>query len=330
MTASFRDVGIDRPIFFLGMPRSGTTVVFEVFAAHEEVGWPSQYLERAPSRPALAFISRTTDLSPKLRRTVGRSDLRRSWIERFKVGPSEAYAMWRRCCGERFLYDYLLGVEASASERGCISSTVSKILRYQGKSRFAAKLTGPARIAYLSSLFPDARFVHVIRDGRAVVHSLLNVSFWEKGGRMHEPAWEGGLGRADIADWEQNDRSPLSLAAVQWRRVVTSAREEAARLAPDRYGEVHYERFVATPDQVLDELARFCELAPSARATEFLRTRVELRDMNFQWRERLPEDDLRTLNGLLGEQLVQLGYGLEPPRPPSGGPGVVRPFAGVS
>ena len=72
-------------------------------------------------------------------------------------------------------------------------ATVAGVLRYHGKARFAAKLTGPARISYVSSIFPEARFVHVVRDGRAVVQSLMKVEFWGARDRMTRPAWENGL-----------------------------------------------------------------------------------------------------------------------------------------
>ena len=39
---------VDRPIFFVGMPRSGTTLVFEAVAAHEDLAWLSQHVQRAP------------------------------------------------------------------------------------------------------------------------------------------------------------------------------------------------------------------------------------------------------------------------------------------
>jgi hypothetical protein len=116
------------------------------------------------------------------------------------------------------------------------------------------------------------------------------------------------------------------LAAIQWRRVVASARTEAKQLAPDRYAEVRYERFIASPHDTLSELSRFCELPPSASAAEFLRTRVELRDMNFQWSERFSPDLLKGLNELLGEMLSELDYGIDPPSAPSRGPSVTRPL----
>jgi len=301
-------------------------VLFEGFAARNDLAWLSQYFERLPRLPAIAILSRATDLSPALRRRVSRSDQARPWFEPLKVGPSEAYEFWARCCGQKFLYDYLLGVEATPEERACVRSSIGRVLRYQRKPRFAAKITGPGRIGYLSSIFDDARFVHVIRDGRAVVRSLMNVDFWRGGDRMSGPAWEGGLSRDDITDWERFNRSPLALAAVQWRRVLRSAREEAGRVAPDRYAEVHYERFVAGPSEAMDGLASFCGLPVSREASEFLVRSLAPRDMNFQWREQFTPDEVTMVNDLLGGTLEEFGYGVEPAAAPDGGEVVSRPF----
>lgn len=317
---------IDRPIFFIGMPRSGTTVVFEAFAARRDVAWPSQHLERAPGVPAVALLSRLADFAPALRRSVSRSDQARPWLERLRVGPAEAYSFWQRCCGAKFPFDYLLGIEATEAERSCLRRSVAKILRYHGKPRFAAKITGPGRIGYLLSVFADAHFVHVVRDGRAVVRSLMDVPFWRERNRMEEPAWRNGLLEADLADWRRRGRAPEVLAAVQWRRVVESTRGEAARLAPNRYAEVRYERFVQDPGGTMDQVASFCGLPASSAAKEFVKQRFELRDMNFQWRERFGPEQVTVLNDLLGGTLDELGYGVDPPRPSEGTPLLTLPF----
>ena len=318
---------VEAPIFLVGMPRSGTTVLFEVFAARGDVAWFSGHMQRAPGRPALAALSRAADLTPRMRRSVSRSDQVRPWLERLRVGPVEAYGFWERHCGEKFRYDYLTGVEASTDERRSVQAAVSHVLKFHGKARFAAKITGPARIGYLSSIFPDARFVHVVRDGRAVVNSLMRVPFWQERNRMHEPAWRNGLSEADLADWERYERSPLALAAVQWRCVVESAREEAARLASDRYGEVHYERFVAEPREVLDAVAAYCGLPHSTKAEEFLEARFVLKDMNFQWQQRFDEAEVSMLEDLIGDTLAASGYEAGRSRPPTVGAAVTTPFA---
>lgn len=317
-------------IFLVGMPRSGTTVIFEALTARHDVAWFSNYLRRCPDMPALSTLSRLVDLSPRMRWSMGRSDQKKSRLERLAIGPDEAYSVWRRCCGERFQFDYLLGVQATPAEKERVRATVADVRRYQGKPHFAAKLTGPGRIGYLSSIFPDARFVHVLRDGRAVVQSLMKVPFWRQRDRMNRPAWRNGLTERDLADWERHERSPLALAAVQWRRVIESTREEAASRAPDRYAEINYEQFVARPRQVLDGIAKFCGLPRSARAEEFLRNRLQIRNMNWQWRERFSDREIATLNELTHEVLEQLGYGIDGTQPMKPSPAVAVPFQRLS
>ena len=145
-------------------------------------------------------------------------------------------------------------------------------------------------------------------------------------GAATEPVWDNGLTVRDLRDWEARDRSPLALAAVQWRRVVESIREEAARLPPEHYVEVCYERFVSEPHDFLDELASELELPRSPDAHEFMDRRFNLRDMNFQWGKRFGPDEVVMLNELMADTLKRFGYGIDPPRPPSGEPGLDRPF----
>lgn len=318
---------VPRYVFLIGMPRSGTTVIFEALAARRDLGWFSNLLRRVPSRPAISVLSRVTDLSLGMRRSIGRSDQRKPWLERFRVGPDEAYPVWAHCCGTKFQFDYLLGVEASPAERERLRATVVDVLRYQSKPHFAAKLTGPGRIAYLSSIFPSARFVHIVRDGRAVVQSLMHIHFWRTRDRMNRPAWHGGLTERDLADWERYDRSPLALAAVQWRRVVESTRSEAVEKAPDRYAEVNYETFVSEPHRVLNEISRFYGLEPSVRAARFLRRRFELRDMNRLWQERFDRHEVAMLNALLGDTLETFGYAVASRGRPAEQPVLTTPFA---
>jgi hypothetical protein len=319
-------VEIRQPIFFIGMGRSGTTVIFRAFAAHPDLAWFSTLLERLPRFPIVATLSRLADWSPWLREATRRSGQRRPRLERLRIGPAEANTVWQRCCGRDFIYGYLLGSEATDTERRRLRHMVSSVLRYQGKPRFAAKLTGPARLEYLVSIFPDARFVHVIRDGRAVVRSLMRVPFWRDTWRLNRPAWRGGLGDRELEQWEAYDRSPLALAAVQWRAVVRSARQEAARFAPARYGEVRYEDFVAHPHTALDQLVEICDLRPSRAPHRFLDSRLDLRDMNLGWDEAFDRGELQMLNEVMGDTLEELGYGSSS-RPPARERLVTTPFA---
>ena len=188
---------------------------------------------------------------------------------------------------------------------------VEKLLRYQRKARFATKITGPARIAYLSSIFPDARFVHVVRDGRAVVRSLLDVHFWGGTWREREVAWSGGLSDAELDSWREVGEAPLALAALQWRAIIRSARQEASTVAPNRYAELRYEDFVADRGRALDEVTAFCGLPASSEAHELLAERVDPRDMNFRWREAFEPAEIELQESLIGLELESLDYGGE-------------------
>ena len=53
---------IRRPIFLIGMPRSGTSVLSESISLHEDLGCLSNYLNWFPSNPYLAFFHRFTDI----------------------------------------------------------------------------------------------------------------------------------------------------------------------------------------------------------------------------------------------------------------------------
>lgn len=300
-------LAIDRPIFVIGMGRSGSTVLFELLATHPCVGWLSHHANRAPGLRPLHALSRLCDWSPAFRKAIERSDQRRSWLEKLRLGPAEAYETWESICGEKIRFDWLLGVRASDEEREAARRLVRDVLRWTGKPRFAAKFTGPPRIGYLASLFPDARFVHLVRDGRAVARSLLRVDFWRDTFRMHEPAWRGGLPESWEPLWKESTNPPLALAALQWRREVEVAREEAHELDPEQVHEVRYEAFLAAPDAVVDEVLARVELPPAPRIHEFLRRRYQVRDMNAPSRGRDPSDDA-LLERLLGPTLEALGY----------------------
>ena len=55
---------IEKPIVFIGVGRSGTTVVDDTFAAHSDLAWVLQYLNRLPQPPSVTLLSRLADRVP--------------------------------------------------------------------------------------------------------------------------------------------------------------------------------------------------------------------------------------------------------------------------
>jgi hypothetical protein len=292
------------------MGRSGTTMFFDCLGAHPELGWPSQYLNRLPGLPPLAALSRTADLGNGARRWVNPSHVRGASRGRLWPGPSEAVLLWQSWCGDRFASDFLLDEEPPETQIADVRRRVRGLLRWQGKQRFAAKFTGPLRLRYLSALFPNARFLHLIRDPRAVVASLFGVDFWKRTWRLEAPAWSGGLDDVKLASWAEANHSPVALAALQWRTVIELGRREAEPLAPDRYTELRYEDLTAAPHETMSDALEFFGLPPSTRVDDALDRHATTGDMNAKWRRTLDDEDVALIEKLTGGLMSDLGYDL--------------------
>lgn len=128
--------------------------MFSVIATHPDLSWMSQYSQRLPGLPSVAVLSRLADVSDAFRKSADNSVSRGGWTQMLRLAPAEAYTVWERLCGPSFTCDFLLGKEASQAEARRARNYVSRLVRYQGKSRFAAKLTGPSHFMPLGEHLP--------------------------------------------------------------------------------------------------------------------------------------------------------------------------------
>lgn len=100
----------------------------------------------------------------------------------------------------------------------------------------------PSNILYLTEiaeLLPESRFIHLVRDPRDVVASLLAV------GRTWGSGWA-----------PQESRAAVKI----WIRAVRAAIEAAREIPSHRFLEVRYERLVAAPEETLVDIATFLNL----------------------------------------------------------------------
>jgi hypothetical protein len=177
---------------------------------------------------------------------------------------------------------------------------LARSLRFVEQTPETAFVLGGVTRAY-----PDAVVLHMLRDGRDVVSSLL------------ERGWlSAGRGGADDARqpygsyarfWVEPERadefaraSDATRAAWAWRRYV-----EAARSAGERAVEVRYEALVAAPGAKAAELAELLgvDAAPLAAALAEAHTRSVGR-----WRRELAPDQLADVEAEAGPLLRELGF----------------------
>jgi hypothetical protein len=183
----------------------------------------------------------------------------------------------------------------------------------QGKPRWGDKsppyMTGMPAIA---TALPEARFIHLIRDGRDVAASLM------------------------ARTWGM--RRPRRIAR-RWVREVSTARRDALALAPGTYLEVRYEELVADPERVLRAICAHVELtfepamlrfheraetrlaelrdlpghrSAAERATQFERVREPVSGSRVgAWREALAAEDIAAFQSVAADLLAELGYPIQ-------------------
>ena len=296
------------PVFFLGFPRSGTTVTFEAFCRHPSLGWPSAYTEAFPATPGVEVLRRLFDNST-VRLAGKKGQYGRTVVgNRLLPQPNEAYRFWNLHSDVDFARSSLRGVRANIETAHRMQEAVRRLLKWQGRSRFSAKLTGPPRIGFLDSVFPGCQFVHVVRDGRAAVHSLLRTNFWREKGGYDKPFWNGCLSQHEEQKWRNGGRDPGALAALQWSAVLDMTRSEGNRLGADRYRELRYEDFVQAPHVLLREIYQFCDLGDSPDAHAYLDSSAIHADMNQKYQRDFAPAYIEMLTSLMQPFLTQFGY----------------------
>lgn len=160
--------------------------------------------------------------------------------------------------GLKFSKDFLINEKATPEEKKRILSFFSKLVKNQGKKRLVFKITGPSRLSYLLSIFPDASVVQINRDPIAVVNSLMRVPFWRTRG-MNAFWWEGAYDDSDLEWLKSNASDSVQITAYQVKRVQDLTREEIDTLKPDTL-QIEYSKFVKNPQATIEEILSFTGL----------------------------------------------------------------------
>lgn len=198
----------DRPVFVVGMARSGTTLIGTMIGAH----------------PDLTIAPETHFLDLCLDR-FGDAEI---------VSDDDLIEYWRAYAAEeRFR---VLGLDADAIERHLITEGVRRFADvYRVLMQFYAKHVGGRGwgdkshldhryLDWLLEVYPDARIVCVIRDPRATVASLLNAP------------WSSGKAFYYALQWRETMRiverfeAHARVLVVQYERAVQEPDETLARI----------------------------------------------------------------------------------------------------
>jgi hypothetical protein len=209
------------------------------------------------------------------------------------------------CTDSRFtLRRNLTAEDATEDVRKRFRARVVQQLALQGKRRFVCKYTGVPRIGFVRAVFPDALFIHIYRDGRAVANSLLRVDWWSGG----LDAWRyGEMDSEYMEEYERSGRDPVVLAGIAWKTLMDAIEQECSELAVSQILRVRYDALVRNPVRTLEEVCAFSDLEPAPR---FL-SRVErypVSNMDEKWKTQLSSCAQELLGDTIGAHLERYGF----------------------
>ncbi len=286
---------ITKPIFIIGTGRCGSTMFHKLFAYHPQLAWLTWFCDRFPSSPKYnRWHMRAINLP-----VIG------NYLTK-KIYPGECWRFWDyHCRGFSTPYRDLRKDDITETGSKKITKALGEIVTRK-RNRLLIKLTGWPRIGYIKEIFPDAKFIHIIRDGRAVTNSLINVDFWR--GWQGPQSWRWGLlNEEQMQEWKKYEESFFILAAMEWKILIQSVEKAKEQLDTSQFLELKYEDIISNPVDSFKQVCSFCELEWNNKFQKQIEKR-KLKTMNYKWKENLPVHQQEMLNEYLTDYLKKYNY----------------------
>ncbi len=272
----------DSPIFIVGCARSGTALLRDLLRSHPRLTFPGE-----------------SHFIPALYRGYGDPKNER-----------EACALAARILGTSWVKAWSLSLDPSAfagdrSFAQVVARLYEAWAEKEHKPRWGDKTPRYVlEIPLLVKLFPDAKILHIIRDGRDVTLSWLRVGF-----------------------------GPLNVytAAQDWREMVQAGRRDGAALGGEKCLEVRYESLLSEPDATMRKVCAFIEepfteavlrpspLEPGHYSAPIIgkplsgrrRPNEIVRDNAGKWKKAMTPSRRALFESIAGDLLRELGYETE-------------------
>lgn len=229
---------LQRPVFIVAAPRSGSTLLFETLAASDQlvtVGGEAHWLVES--------------------------------VDELRVGAPGVDS--NRLSADAYSVELARRMHASLFER-LVDSAGRPVDNPDGR-RFLEKTPKNAlRIPLFSRIFPDAQFIFLWRDPRENLSSLIEA--WRSGDWQTYRELDGFAGPWSMVlppGWRRLSGRPLEeIAAFQWDASNRIVRDDLAMLRPDQWTAVEYSELIRAPQTTIERLCAFLgiDVDPALRA----------------------------------------------------------------
>lgn len=320
----------DVPVFFVvGVPKSGTTWLMRTLDSHPEVlcRGEGRFFDRGMQRDRLKDMRTSEHIRNKVQPSslyyaLAESEYLRFWIER---------SVWTRDDDPE---EHIRNLTRLA-----VNYFLTEKLAETGKKMVGDKtpLSGPNVIREVAEVYPDARVIHIIRDGRDTAVSRMHHNWnraTDKGGpHLFTPE---ELDKRD--HYRQDPQSFLSSgesifterlirqSAEIWESRTRAAHRDGPSLLKGNYAEVRYEDLLERPEEEFGRLFGFLgaradekTVARCVKATSFERRTGRKRGQEDagsgvrkgiagDWANVFTGRDKEIYKDIAGDLLVDLGY----------------------
>ncbi|MEQ9482328.1 sulfotransferase family protein [Coleofasciculus sp. F4-SAH-05] len=243
---------VSQPIFLVGAERSGTTVLRLMLDHHPDIAWCYEF------EYAVDKISNEGDF-PSL-------DEYYKWLETHRIFQDTGFTIDRGLSYPQLINSFL-GQKQEQAQKPIIGATVHR------------------HFDRLLHIFPDARFIHLIRDSRDVARSCIGMG------------WAGNV----------------YIGVERWIEAESLWAKLSQNLSSERRIEVTYEALIKEPVETLTQLCNFIGLPYNEAMLSYAqKTTYDLPDPSLisQWKRKLSEREIQLVESRVANMLVERGYEL--------------------
>ncbi len=270
-----------QPFFIIGIGRSGTTLIRLMLHHHPEIAIPyeshfiTDYYRNADQ---YGDLSNDQNLR-KLVEDILQEDLLLKWDHQFDV-------------------DRVLASIELRTLSGVFDAIYSDYANGKGKQRWGDKSDYLDRVHIINKVFPNAKFIHIVRDGRDVANSVMKMTWGPK----------------DIIQ-----------AAEWWHSHIWLGIRIGSVLGEGRYLQVHYESLVENSEEELKRICEFLGEDYSPQMLEYYKDSDKAipedrkgqhynadsapkRSRSYAWKKEMSSTNIAIFNLYAHHSLKELGY----------------------
>ncbi len=281
---------IKRPITIVGCPRSGTTLLGQLFAAHPDVAyWEEPRTIWSTGNQHLSDDALLEEhLSPEIGSEIDQrfSDfLQQSGKTRFaEKTPSNML----RIPFIHALYPDCKIIHLHRDPRPVVASALRMLESPPNVNRITARIREAKLRDWpgLAGLFFRDAISRLFNEGKK--------SFWGP----RPPEWK---------EWQ--GLPPATMLSKQWCALIQTARQDLQQLPADSWMEISYEDLLNDHDQILPKLLEFAELSPSSEVTDLANQNINPNRAET-WRQNLSPEQVSEIEAQTSTLLIELRYDL--------------------